>query len=444
MSNILIEGGVPLTGSVSISGSRNSAIKLIYASMFSNEDILLNNVPWVQPVFDDIEVIKSVGGKADWVGSNTIVLNGSQISSFEIPKEIGSRFRTSMLFAGPLLFRFGKAFIPKFKNTKFKAGPVNRFLDTWKSLGFVIEEDEDYYKVTNDGNASSASVNFKTVSHMGTDNAILSSVFLSGETLISNSSEEPEIDDLIGLFNLMGGLVERVEDKKIKVNGVNIFKGARFDVCPDKTEFAVFASAAVLTKGNLSIKGIKRESILQFVNFLNKIGARFEFSENELRVWRNENTILPSSVDISPSPGFVPDWQPLAVLILTQAEGESTVHDTVYVDRFGYCVDLNRMGAKIELVKPSDVNKPFVISDDSYNAEELGEPLTVAKVLGPSKLKGERISVTDCRYISVLVLAGLCAEGKSEIIGADGVSYYFEGFVDKLKALGAKIWETQD
>ncbi len=444
MSGIFIEGGVPLTGTVAISGARNSALKLIYAAMFSNENVVLNNVPRVQPVLDDIEIIKSVGGIAEWVGLNTLVLNGSQISDYKVPIEIGSIYRTTMLLAGPLLFRFGKAFIPKCKGNESHLGPVNRFLDTWKSLGFTVNEDEDYYKIINEGNTTSPNISFKNPSHMGTDNAILSSIIIPGETVISNASEEYEINDLVDLLNLMGASIQRPEPKKIIITGGNIFKGAIFDVCSDKTEAAVFATASVITKGNISIKGIKKESMLQFVNFLNKIGAKFEFSEEELKVWGHGDDILPCRVDIAPAPGFVPDWQPLAVLTLTQANGESVVHDTVYINRFNYCVDLNRMGAKIDLLKPSEVGIPPIISDDSYNIEEMGEPKTVAKIFGPSKLKAERLSVENHRYLSVMILACLCAEGKSEIIGVEEVNYYFENFLDKLKLLGAKIWEQQD
>jgi len=275
MSGTLIEGGVPLTGAVNVSGARNSALKLIYAAMFSNEDVLINNVPKVTPILDDIEIIKSIGGIATWVSSNMIVLNGSQLSTHEVPLEIGSKYRTSLLLAGPLLFRFGKAFIPKCKDTQFHLGPVNRFLNTWKSLGFEVEEDENYYRVFNNGNAAGSNIIFKTSSHTATDNAILSSVFVSWETVISNASEEYEINDLINLLNLMGAIIERPEPGKIKVIGSNIFKGVKFDVCPDKTEIATFATAAVITRGNISIKGVKKESILQFVNFLDKIGAKF-------------------------------------------------------------------------------------------------------------------------------------------------------------------------
>ncbi|MBW6442150.1 hypothetical protein K0B04_04605, partial [Patescibacteria group bacterium] len=281
-------------------------------------------------------------------------------------------------------------------------------------------------------------------SHTATDNLILSSVFIPGETTVSNSSEEFEIEDLIELLNKMGAQIEKTETGKLKIKGVSIFKDASHEVCSDKSEIATFASLAVLTKGSVSIKNVDRDSVLQFINFLNKIGIRFEFSENELRVWRHDEVLQPLNIEISPTPGFVPDWQSLAVLILTQADGESTVHDTVYINRFGYCMDLNRMGARIDLLTPSEAGLTPIISDDSYNLENEGEPRTVAKVLGPTKLRGERISIDNSSHGPVLVLAALSAEGKTEIIGIENANYYFEDFVDKLISLGAKIWEQSD
>ncbi|MFZ2664236.1 MAG: UDP-N-acetylglucosamine 1-carboxyvinyltransferase [Patescibacteria group bacterium] len=440
MPSIIVEGGIPLMGTVLVSGAKNSALKLIPAAMFSNEDVILSNIPRIKAVFDDLEMISSIGGKAEWVGPNTLILNGSTVNTHEIPLEIGSKYRTAMLLAGPLLFRFGKVSIPKHKSLSFKSGPVNRILDTWKTLGFRVEEDNDYYKIFSE-NSNGASIVFRTSSHTATDNAILSSVFVQGETTIANASEECEIDDLIEMLNQMGASVERVEPRKIKINGVSIFKGSKFEVCPDKSEIATLAAAAIVTKGNISIKGVKKDAMVQFVNFLDKIGVKFELSGDELRVWRHDEDIQPLHLEISATPGFVSDWQSLATLILTQANGESTVHDTVYTDRFGYTVDLNRMGAKIEVVKPSDAGVIPVISDDSYDYDKLGEPNILAKIKGPSKLKGERLNIDDFRYGAVLVLAALCAEGKSEIIGVENVESFFEEFINKLKSLGAKIWE---
>ncbi len=426
-------------GTVDICGAKNSALKIISAALFSNEDVILDNVPKIQNILSDIEVVESVGATVSWIGANRLMINGSKINSYEIPYELGSRQRTSLLLAGPLIFRFGKARIPKFKPTAYKPGPLNRHLDMWKTLGIKVEEDERYYYLDAE-NIKPASINFRTSSHMATENAILSSLFLPGETTISNASEECEVEDLINCANLMGAQVQRTDPRTVKIIGNTIFKGFRYTIRGDKSEAATFAAAAILTNGNIEIRGIDREIFIPFANFLSRIGVRFEFFEGGVKVWRNDEIPLPTQVNVSPTPGFVPDWQSLAVLLLTQADGESCVNDTVYINRFSYVSDLNRMGAEIELVKPSTVGLAPVISDDSYDFEKQGEAETVAKIIGPRKLKGERLQITDFRNGAVLVLAALSAEGKSEIMGVESIEEYFENFVNKLQSLGAKIW----
>ena len=438
MSSITIEGGHPLMGTVDVSGAKNSAIKLLYASMFCNEDIVLDNVPKTEVIEDEIRLIRSVGGIADWIGHNRLLLNGAQLNSYEVPLELGSKYRTTLLLAGPLLFRFGKAFLPKYKGSVLR--PYNKFIETWQSLGVDIEEDDSFIKLTS-GNMHPDTISFKSSSHMATDNAILSSVFLPGETNIINASEESEIDDLISLFSQMGIDVKRTEPRKIVVNGGTIFKRTSFVVQPDKTDAAVFATCAVITNGNIVIRGIDRNALIPFVNFLNKLNAKFEFRGNELNVWRHNEDLNPVDLTVSATPGFVPDWQSLSVLMLLQAKGQSTVHDTVYTNRFAYIKDLNRMGAKIEVVKPSEMGLMPVISDDSYDFEQDGEPYTVAKINGPIRLRGEKIDISSYHDGLALFLAALCAEGKSDIKGFEYVSKYTDNFVNKLLNLGAKIWE---
>jgi len=437
---IIVEGASPLVGSVKISGAKNSALKLLSLALHSNEDSVIDNVPHIDNLISDIEIIKSVGGTVEWLGSNRLMVNGSKMNSYEIPYDIGSGQRTCILLAGPLLFRFGKAIIPKFRRTGYSSNPINRHIDMWKSLGINIEEDSKYVYLSSE-KISSVTINFKIPSHMATDNAVLSSIFIQGETVINNASEESEVDDLLAASCLMGADVRRTDPKTILVNGNNILKGFKYSIQGDKTEAATLAAAAILTRGNIEIKGIEKSVFIPFANFLTKIGARFEFTDNGVKVWRHDESINSSQVNISPTPGFIPDWQPLAVLILNQAEGVSYVHDTVYTDRFEYIKDLNRMGAEIELIKPSSINNLPIVSDDSYNIKEEGEPLSVAKITGPKKLRGERLQILDFKNGAVLLLAALSAEGKSEIIGVENIEEYFESFLTKIKSLGAKIWQ---
>ncbi len=442
--SIYIEGKIPLRGSVALSGAKNSAIKLIFASMFCNEDVILDNVPRIESILIDLEIIKSIGGKAEWIGKNRLLLNGANINTYEIPYELGAKYRTAFLLVGPLLYKFGKAQIPQTTGAFFRPSPINRIIATWQSLGFDIKQDEQWIYISSN-NPKATEISFKTTSHTGTENAIMSSLFLDGETIINNASEEPEIEDLLHFAHSMGATCERIEPRKIRIVGTNVFHGTTYEIQPDKYEAAALATAALLTKGNIAIMGINKLPLVPFVNFLTKIKANFDMQYSELRVW-DSNNLDATNVTVAPSPGFVPDWQPLATLILSKAMGTSFIHDTVYTNRFGYVKDLNRMGTDIELMKPSSQNIVPVISDDSYDYENDGEPLTLAKVVGPCKLTGAKFHIIDPRYANTLVLAGLGAEGKTEINGYVSAFEETENFFDKLISLGAKITrdELQD
>jgi UDP-N-acetylglucosamine 1-carboxyvinyltransferase len=437
LMSIYLEGKNPLRGSVQVSGAKNSAIKLIFASMFSNEDVVLDNVPRIESILIDLEIIKSIGGKAEWIGKNRLLLNGSNLVTHEIPYELGAKYRTAFLLVGPLLYKFGKAQIPQTAGSFFRPNPINRILATWQSLGFDIKQDETWIYIST-GTPKASEISFKTTTHTGTENAILSALFIDGETIINNASEEPEIDDLISFVRAMGVTCERVEPRKIRLVGSTVFRGTTFTVQPDKYEAAAFATAALLSKGNIAITGINKLPLVPFVNFLTKIKANFDIQFSELRVW-DTNHLEPTNLTIAPSPGFIPDWQPLATLILSKATGTSLVHDTVYTDKFGYVKDLNRMGTDIEVVKPSTVGLMAIISDDAYDYEQEGEPSTVAKIVGPAKFTGAKFHISDPRYANTLVLAALGAEGKTEINGYISAFEETENFFDKLISLGAKI-----
>ena len=436
-----IEGSKALIGTVNISGSKESALTLIAASMFSNEDIVLENVPDISLVHFNLEILEKLGAKVLWMGNNRVLLNGSQINTYEIPEDLGKNCRNCILLAGPLLFRFGKAVIPKFEPEEDEALRINRIIEMWELLRIKVEESEDSLYLES-VEIKPAAINFKKASKLATQSAVLSSVFISGETAINNSSEASEIDDLINFLNIIGAEIKRTGPKEILITGSNIFKQGSFSVQPETTEAVLFAAAALLTNGNIVIKNTLKEPLIPFVNFLNKIGANFEFTlNNELKVWRNHEPLSNTDLTISPSPGFIPEWQTFASLILTQSEGVSRIHDTVYIDRFDYIRDLNMMGADLKLFTPSELGIPVKVSDDSYDLEKEGEPQSVLEITGGTNLKGTRIAFYSNRYAPVMLLAALSAEGKSEVTGIEYLTAYYENIINKFIDIGAKIWE---
>jgi UDP-N-acetylglucosamine 1-carboxyvinyltransferase len=238
---------------------------------------------------------------------------------------------------------------------------------------------------------------------------------------------------------MIGAEVERVEPRRINITGTKQFSGGTFTVQPDRNEVVTYAVAALVTNGNIAIKGVDKTHLLAFTNVLTKMEAKFEIDGDEMRVWRAGEKLLPVDITTAPYPGFMTDWQSLITLLLTQVEGTSLVYDTVYWDRFSYTVDLNRMGAKIKLVLPSEQGFDLIVSDDTYDVEKQGEPSCVAQIEGGTELKGTKLHIPDLRAGATLVLAALTAEGKTELDGFDNVTRGYEDFISKLIDLGANI-----
>lgn len=439
MSKLIIHGTAPLTGNVDISGSPISAIKLIYAAMFSNEDIILNNVPHNGYLDDDLEVLTQLGALAEWVGDNKLRLNGSGINTHIVPKSPGSKTRASLLLGGVLVFRFGKAVLPKPTNCIVSNRPINRFLEVWKSLGYEVQTDDEYIYLYGDS-LNATTYNFKNKSQMATANAILSSLFIFGETIIKNASNAVELEDLISFCNLMGGNIEVLEEDTLKITGTNVFKKVSFDIQYFKNEVVLYTIGALLTGGNVNISNVNRTHILSFLNVLSKIGCMYEFADDKLKVWHAGEEFQPVNITSAPTPGFLTDWIPLTTLLLTQAHGESIVHETIYTDRFDYVSSLKDMGFGMEVLKPSEVGLEYAISDDSYDIKSMGEPSTVIRITGPTQeIYGTSFEITDLRYAAVYLVAALFAQSPSEIHNFDKLEKMYEGLFNKLLDLGANL-----
>lgn len=438
MAEIFIEGGAPLVGNVTVSGSKYSALNLICASVFTNEDVILDNVPKTGIVGECLAVFQSLGGHFEWIGNNKLLLNSSKIDKFEITKEVGGDCGSSLLFAGPLLYRFGRANLPKV-NIRL----LPSILFAWKSLGVNVEEYKDTYYLSLVGETAVSNINFKAPSHLGTISAIFVALFRCQSLTISNASEQSELDDLLEFCAEMGVDIERIEPKKIRVKLSTLFRGVRMEIQPDKDEAVAFAIAALLTHGNVVIGKVNRTVMIPFVNLLNKLGARFEFDDGYLKVWRNEEQLVPLHLTIAPTPGITPHWHPLICLLLSQVQGESSILDGVNITGFNYTKDLNRMGAKIDVTKPSTKNIAVNITDERYNLATSEEPEIFAKITGFTKLRANRLHLSDFKGGPVLVVAALCADGRSEITDPEVIDYYMEQFFDKLKSLGAKVWKRQ-
>lgn len=440
-SKYLIEGGKPLKGEVVVSGAKNAAMKMIAASLLTPEEVVLDNVPEIDDVLVMVEAAERFGVKITWLDNHKLRLKAEEISQFELDPTLSCRARSTIMFMGPLLSRFGQFAISEPGGCSIgKNRPINRHLAAFEKMGAAIRLESGVYRGSVRGGLKGAEIFFEKNTVMGTENAILASVLASGTSHLVNAAREPEVDDLILFLNKMGARIERTEDRAVRVEGVSSLHGTDHEVMPDRNEVVTFAVAAAATRGDVLIKNVRPADLTAFLAKLDKVGVSFEAGKDSLRIWAGADKVLNGvSIETSPHPGFMTDWQQPFCLLLTQAAGESLIHDTIYVNRFEFVKELNRMGARVDVVQPSAVGLKAVISDDDYDLEKEGEPLTVAKISGPTALAGKKVTIPDLRAGATLVIAALVAGGRSEVSGIEHVDRGYESFDQKLLGLGARI-----
>ena len=282
MSFFQIEGGNPLKGKVKLSGAKNAAIKMIVASLLTDEDVILEDVPEISDVEVDIEILRSLGVEALYIRPNVLKLSSKKIHSYEVFKELSSKSRASILLLGPLLYRFGKAKIYELGGCKIGSRPLDRHINALKTLGARIDYSGGAYTAESSGRLVGASVVFEKVTVMGTENVILSSVLGIGKTRIIGAALEPEVDDLILLLTKMGAKIARSLDgagrNTIEVEGVDNLKGATHSIIPDRNEAVTFALAGSVTQGDIVIENARPKDLIAFLAKIQQAGVDYEVS----------------------------------------------------------------------------------------------------------------------------------------------------------------------
>jgi UDP-N-acetylglucosamine 1-carboxyvinyltransferase len=325
------------------------------------------------------------------------------------------KMRSSFILLGPMLSRFGRVIISNPGGDRIGRRPVDLHVDAMRSLGAEVEYKNGYYFAKAPDGLRGARIEFPYVTVMGTENALLAAVLARGTTVIENAAQEPETDDLVAMLCAMGARIERTAPHRLEIEGVDRLAGAEHRVISDRVEAGTFAIAAAVTRGSISIHGADPSHLSAFLEVLGEMGVPFDRTDDGLRV-RAADAYRPASVETAPYPGFATDLQaPLAVL-MTQAEGDSTIHETIYEDRLDYTMELVKMGAVIEVM------------DERH-----------ACIAGPTPLHGREVVITDLRAGSTMVLAALAAQETSVISGVEHVDRGYEQIEAKLIALGAQI-----
>jgi len=423
----IIEGGYPLKGNIRLSGTKNAATKMLVASLLTDEEVILENCPDLGDVRITAELCQLVGSEIKRTGS-TLKIKTPKITNHRV-KELSRKNRIPILALSPLLHRFGKAEVPVVGGDKIGPRPVNFHLNALKEMGAEINETKSSYKAKTD-KLKGVNIELAYPSVGATENILLAGVLAEGKTIISNAAIEPEIIDLIKLLQKMGAIIELGTNRKIYIEGVEKLYGTTHYILPDRNEAVSFAIMAIATNGNIFLEEAQQDTLITFLNTIRKIGGEFKVEKNGIRFFKKGN-LKPIELETDTHPGFMTDWQQPTVVLLTQANGTSVIHETVYEDRFGYTKELNKMGADITVFKKC-------LGEKFCRFNERSHPHS-AVIKGPTSLTGAEIEIENIRAGCAHVIAALIAKGKSKISGIEHLDRGYENFEKKLLGLGAKI-----
>lgn len=418
-----------MRGEVSVSGAKNSITKLLVASLLSDEASHFSNVPDIGDRAITQSICESVGAKFKLENTNSLSVHAAELSSDEIGTELGNQNRLAIMMMGPLLHRKGRAVIPAAAGgDKIGPRPVDFHLEGVRKMGAQVEVRDGVYIIESDGlRGAEIVLDFPSVT--STENLLITATLAKGRTTIRNAAIEPEVMDLVSYLQKMGAIIDYKVDRTFVIQGVEKLSGARHRLMPDRIVAASLGAAAVASDGDVFVRNAQQRDLITFLNALRRVGGAFEVQEDGIRFFR-KGPLRAIDLETSVHPGFMTDWQPPFVLLLTQAEGMSVVHETVFEDRFGYVRSLLDMGAEIALYN-SCLGKSCRFSSGHYDHS--------AVIRGPSKLRAVDIEVPDLRAGFTYLIAAIMAEGKSTIRGIEHITRGYEQLKSSLQSLGVVI-----
>ena len=427
---LAIRGGRPLVGRVEVKGAKNLATKAMVAALLGETESVLRDVPDIS----DVQVVRSLlevhGVTIDDDGDGVLRLDPSGAVSAhmeEIDAHAGAS-RIPILFCGPLLHLLGQAFIPDLGGCRIGDRPIDFHLDALRAFGATVDKLPSGIRLSAPNGLHGADITLPYPSVGATEQVLLTAVRAKGTTELRGAAIEPEIMDLIAVLQKMGAIISYEPNRVIFIEGVDSLRGYDHRCIFDRNEAASWACAALATDGDIFVGGAKQPEMLTFLNVFRKAGGDFDIREDGIR-FRRGGDVKPVVVETDVHPGFMTDWQQPLIVALTQAQGTSTVHETVYENRLGFTQALTKMGADI-VVHPEGIASP-----DRRVARRALEQAAV--VNGPTPLHGADVVVPDLRGGYSYVIAALAAEGESRVRGVEIIRRGYEKFLDKLTALGA-------
>lgn len=412
MKKIKIEGNHLLEGTINISGAKNSAVALIPASILSDEEVQIDNIPNISDIEALNEILTYLGATVDHK-QGTMIINPTKIVNKEIPESISTKLRASYYFMAALLGKYKKVEMYFPGGCKIGSRPIDQTLKAFELLGAKIKEENNKYTIIAD-RLIGTNIYLDMPSVGATINTILASVKAEGKTIIENAAKEPEIVSVATFLNNMGAKITGAGTSKIKIEGVKKLSKGFTEVIPDRIEAGTYLLAGALIGKKITLKNLIPKHIESLTSKLIEMGIDLEIGADFITVSQNKN-LKPINIKTLVYPGFPTDLQQPLTVLLTQCNGTSILQETIYENRFQNVPYLNEMGAKIE------------IDEDKI------------KIYGPTKLNGCEVVATDLRAGACLVLAGLVAENTTIISDVEHILRGYENIVEKLQNVGAKI-----
>jgi len=410
-----ITGGRALKGRVSISGAKNSALPCMAAALLTAETVILHNLPYVRDIITQRRLLEDVGATVLTPELRTHKITASHVELFEAPYELVRTMRASVLVLGPLLARFGKAKVSLPGGCAIGTRPIDLHLAGFEKFGAEVKlEGGNVVARAPEGGLRAADIEFEKVTVTGTENLMMAAALANGTTTLKNAAREPEIVDLADLLNKMGARVNGAGEDTIHIEGVTSLTGAEHTIIPDRIETGTFIVAAALTGGELEIKDCRPDHLTAVIEQLTAAGVELQ-ELNPTTLLAKSNGLRAKDVSTAPYPEFPTDMQAQYMVLMTQAEGRTSIVETVFENRFMHASELQRMGAHIAI----------------HGSE--------AVVDGPTALNGARVIASDLRASASLVLAGLVAQGETVIDRVYHIDRGYERIEAKLRAVGADI-----
>lgn len=435
MSVFEVTGGNKLHGSVRIGGAKNASFKLMIASLMADSESRLLNFSKISDVELVSHIINYLGGEVSQAGERALFINPANLNSFTIDAEHGEQGRFSTMFIPPLLARFGEARVPAPGGDKIGARPLDRHFDGLKAMGVSITTENGLLVAKTNG-LTGTNYRFSKNTHTGTETLIMAGVVARGTTVLENTAEEPEIDDLITFLNSMGARIRRRAYRVIEIEGVEKLHGAIHKIMPDQNEAVSYACAAIASKGDVIVENARHLDLQAFLDKLDEIGAGYEVGNYGIRFYY-KGELRSADVTTEIYPGFKTDWQPLWATVLTQCQGKSIIHETIHPNRFQYVSALQQMGAQIRLFNP-EVDHPEKVYN-FYLENDRPEYYHAIEVTGATPLNAGTFDVLDLRHGATLIVASLIAKGVSRITNIEHIDRGYETLDLKLKSMGAVI-----